>query len=77
MGDVVYGDFKTTLDITVDTILEGNKGKLQKAIIIGVDNDGKDFLASSVGDEKEVLLMLELGKFNFLRMVAGDNDDAT
>ena len=53
----------TTLNIPVDRILDEAKEHIpQHAIIIGWDNDGHLYLASSVADGPECLWLLELAK---------------
>lgn len=52
----------TRLDIPPDRILEGAKGKLQGVVLIGYDEDGDVYAASSYADGGDVLWLLEACK---------------
>lgn len=67
MGTVVQGHFRTCLDIDPDKVLKGAEGNLKQAIVIGIDQDGCDYLASSTGDWGKILIALETVKFKMLR----------
>ena len=63
----------TKLDLPVDTVLDGAKGKLTGCVIIGYDSDEMEYFASTFADGGEVLWLLERAKLQLLRM--GDVDD--
>ena len=51
----------TKLEIPVDKVLEGAKGKLDGGVIvIGWDHDGELYFASSMSDGREVLWLLAM-----------------
>jgi len=53
----------TTLDIPASKILnKAQEANLQTAIVIGYDNDGELYFASSVSDGGDVLWLFELAK---------------
>jgi len=71
MGDVVpWGGF-TKLDLPVDSMLESNKGKLECLVMIGYTPDGKEFFASSHGDNRQTLWLLERAKHHLMTMADG------
>ena len=59
MGKVLPFHGLTKLDIPVDRILEGAKGKLDSVVILGYDEAGEEYFASSIADGGEVLWLLE------------------
>ena len=74
--NVVDFDGITKLDIPPDRILEGAKGKLQSVAIVGYDEDGEEYFASSQADGGEVLWLLERCKLNLLRQVDQEAENA-
>jgi hypothetical protein len=61
--NVIIGDFNTTLPIPVDRICDAAKAAdLKLCIIIGVDQTGTFYFASSDGDHSTVLWQLERAK---------------
>ena len=52
----------TTLDIPADRVLEGAIGKLTGAVVIGWDEAGELYIATSLGAEAETLWLLEKGR---------------
>lgn len=56
----------TSLDLPVDTVLDGAKGFLKSAILIGYDNDGGEYFASTIADGGDVLWLLERCKQRLL-----------
>lgn len=59
MGKVLPFGGLTKLDIPVDHILEGAKGKLDSIVILGYDKEENEYFASSIADGGEVLWLLE------------------
>lgn len=49
----------TRLDIPVDRVLEDTKGRLKDIVILGYDNDGEEYFASSIADGAEVNWLLD------------------
>jgi hypothetical protein len=56
----------TRLDLDPDRILEGAKGKLQGVIVIGFDQEGEFYGATSYADGGDALWLLELCKLRLL-----------
>ena len=66
MGKIIHLDCDTTLDIPADRVINGAVGRLQTVIIIGIDNQGEPYHASSVADKQEMLWIIEMFKMNLL-----------
>ena len=64
MGDVIEANIKTKLPIPVDKILEGAKGKLTDAIVIGWDESEDLYVATSMPLKKDILYLLEIVKYD-------------
>ena len=75
MGKVIIPDFKTTLDVSVERVLDGAaKAGLTTAIIIGEAGDGP-YHASTTSDIPTMLLMIEMFKRGLIdRAYAGKSD---
>lgn len=58
----------TKLDLPVETILEGAKDVLKSAILIGYDEGGEEYFASTFADGGDVLWLLERCKQRLLRV---------
>jgi hypothetical protein len=61
----------TRLDIPVDRVLDAAKGELHGpsgVVVIGWDDDGELYFASSVADGGEVLWLLEKAKIALLEI---------
>lgn len=56
----------TKLDMDPDRILEKAKGKLQGVIVIGFDNEGEFYGATSYADGGNAIWLLELCKKRIL-----------
>lgn len=67
----------TKLDMPADRILEAAKGTLDGGVIlIGYDNDGDEYFASSIANGPDVLWLLERMKIKLLGIVDElDEDD--
>lgn len=61
MGEVVYPDFVTTLDIPVETVLDAAKD-LELVVVLGFDKEGRGHYTSSTGDPMRILWLLEQAK---------------
>ena len=59
MGEVIQLGGVTRLDIPADRVLEGAMGKLKSVVVIGYDEAGEEYFASSIADGGEVLWLLE------------------
>lgn len=67
MGDVVNLDVATSLDIPVDRILSAAiEADLETAVVVGWDQDGNIYFASSSGYGPDVLWLLEKAKASLL-----------
>lgn len=49
----------TRLDLPIDRVLDAAKGELTGCVIIGYDNEGCEYFASTYADGGEVLWLLE------------------
>jgi hypothetical protein len=62
MGDVIEGNFPTTLDIPPEKVLHGAlSAELDAVVVIGFKEDTQ-FFASSYGYSPDTLWALEMGK---------------
>ncbi len=69
MSNVIPFTGITKLDLDPYTVLENTKGKLEGAVILGYDKEGKEYFASTYADGGNVLWLLERCKLNLLRIV--------
>lgn len=60
----------TKLDLPADRILEGAKGKLEGVVVIGLNNDGELYCASSYADGGSVLWLLEACKTRMMESIS-------
>jgi len=67
MAEVVEFTGVTSLPIDPERILESAKGKLQRVIVIGIDMDGEEYVASSDPDGGTFLWDIERAKLRLLR----------
>lgn len=74
MAEIITFPGLTSLDIEPDEILEQAKGKLQVAIVCGVDADGNQYLSSSVADGGQIIWQLERAK-HLLMCIADEYND--
>ena len=66
MGELIFLDSITTLDVPVDRILEQVKGQLKGAVIMGFDKNDEFYVVSSYADGGTVLWLIELLKKELL-----------
>lgn len=59
MSNVIRLPCVTTLDLDPDVILEEAAGKLKTVVILGYDQDGEEYFASSVADGGTVIWLME------------------
>lgn len=57
----------TALDLDPDRVLKNCVGRLQGVVVMGYEQDGTMFFASSYADGGEVLWLIEKCKLNLLR----------
>ena len=70
MGEVVVGDFITKLDVPPKRVIEGAvEANLKSVVIIGFDEDGDEYFASSIADGGTVMFLMERAKFKLLNIV--------
>ena len=63
MGKVVFGNFKTRLDLPLKRILDGAaEAELSPCILIGLMPDGEFYMAGTSANTAENLLLIERGK---------------
>lgn len=72
MGDVVILDCPTTLHIPPDRVLESAVGKLSEVVLIGYEENGDWYFASSFEKMAEVLLALERAKMDLMSRLVDD-----
>ena len=58
----------TKLDLPVDLILSEAQNKLDNVVIMGYDNDGEEYFASSIADGGTVLWLIERLKKQLLEV---------
>ena len=71
MGEISYLHNTTSLDIPPDRVLESAIGNLTECLVIGWDNDGQLYLASSTTCGPDVLWLIEKAKIEFFRLTGG------
>ena len=59
MSNVVRLPCITTLDLQPDVILGEAMGKLKTVVVMGYDEDGEEYFASSVADGGTVMWLME------------------
>ena len=65
-AEIFIFDGITKLDLPPDRILDGAKGKLQGVIVIGFDQEGEFYAASSYADGGNAIWLLEVCKKRIL-----------
>lgn len=66
MSNIIEFTGATLGEIAPDLVLKAAEGKLTKVLILGEDAAGNEYFASSTGDNKEILWLLESLKFNIM-----------
>lgn len=67
MGDVINPNVETSLDIPADRILSAAiEADLETAVVVGWDQDGNMYFASSSGYGPDLLWLLEKAKASLL-----------
>ena len=62
MDNVIPLNNITNLDLPPDRVLDAAKGKLENFVIMGWDNDGELYFASTFSDGGNVLWIMEKAK---------------
>lgn len=65
-AEIFIFDGITKLDLPADRVLDQAKGKLQGVIVIGFDQDGDFYAASSYADGGNAIWLLEVCKKRIL-----------
>ena len=69
MNNVIPLGNITSLDLPTDRVLEECKGDCTDGVVVlGFDDDGELYFASSIADGGEVLWLLEMAKKNLLEV---------
>lgn len=68
MNEVINFPGITRLDLDPDDVLAGAVGKLSEVVVIGFDQDGNDFFASSNADATQVHWCLARAQWRLMRM---------
>ena len=66
MGDVIIGNFDTTLDIPPERVLKEAIGVVDPVLLIGYDTEGELYVASSTADAHRLLWLIETAKLYLL-----------
>lgn len=76
MTEVINFHGITRLDLDPDNVLTGAVGKLSEVVVIGFDQDGNDFFASSKADAAQVYWHLARAQWRLMKMCdAIESDD--
>lgn len=68
MGELVFLNNITKLDIPAERVLsEASSSSLDKAVVMGYDQDGELYFASSMADGGDVLWLMEECKQRLLK----------
>ncbi len=59
MGTVIQLNAITRLDLPPNQILDAARDKLECVVVLGYDNDGQEYFATSLADGGDVLWLLE------------------
>lgn len=59
MSNVIRLPCVTSLDLDPEVILDGAAGRLKTVVILGYDQDGEEYFASSVADGGTVIWLME------------------
>ena len=76
MSNVLPFNGITFLDLDPDDILEANKGQFDGVVLIGLDEDGEEILASSYSNAPTILWMLERSKLRVLKSIDEEKNHA-
>lgn len=72
-AEIIELDNITSLDIPVERVLrKADEADLQSVVVIGYDQNGDEYFASSVAGGPEILWALERAKLRLLRVVDGE-----
>ena len=67
MGEVVYAPFITKIDVPAERVMTTALGVgLERVVIIGYDQEGEEYFASSIADAGDVLWLMERAKLKLL-----------
>lgn len=68
MSDIIKFPGVTKLDIPVDTVLnKALESNLKSTVVLGWEQDGEGYYASSIAEGAEILWLLESMKYVLLR----------
>lgn len=72
-AQIIELDNITSLDIPVERVLrKADEADLQSVVVIGYDQNGDEYFASSVAGGPEILWALERAKLRLLQIVDGE-----
>ena len=60
---------RSPASLRADHVLETSTGKLETAVVLGWDGDGRLHLTASTADRREVLWLLEKAKTEVLKQI--------
>lgn len=72
LANVVEFPGTTTLDLDPDKVLDGAKGQLSDAVVIGYDKDGKFWMSSSKAGLGDLLLLVKIAERAILDQTEDD-----
>lgn len=73
MGDVVRFGGITRLPLDPDVVLREAIGQISSVVVMGYDEDGDIYFASSEADGGNVMWLMELAKKRLLEVVDGNH----
>lgn len=72
MGTVHILAMPTRLDIPAERVLDGAvEAKLDRVVVLGYDQNGEEYFASSIADGGDILWLMERLKLRLLRTDEG------
>jgi hypothetical protein len=68
MSNIIDLDMNTTLPVHPDKVLKNTIGILQEVVLVGYNNEGEIYCASSTSDTGTLILLLERAKELILKV---------
>lgn len=74
MADILNFTGITRLDTPPDRVLDAALGKLTEVVVVGYDQEGNEYFASSKANGADALWLLERGKHRLMQIVDNMTD---
>jgi len=74
MGDVIDFNGLTAVDLPVNDVLDGAKDKLKTAVLVGFEDDGSLYIASTMSDIPELLMHLHCFRVHLDQYISGNRE---